>query len=136
MKLTPENVNLVFMDCLFLDGEPTEPRVIGKGVLHDFGFQPERLAAHEEQVIEMLDQLPKEFHEDGGQGWSFLNACGTRDGDLWTGDHAAVQQLVALGGAIGRVKFLFPRDAWPHLPGGVPYFVILKKKAAPCGAAL
>lgn len=131
MKLTSENVLCAFIDCLFREGEPTEPRVVGLGVLHDFGFHPERLAEHEPEIEEMLEQLPEQFQENGGQGWSFLQACMTKDGDLWTGDHASVQQLVALGGAIGRVKFQFPREMWAHLPGGVPYFVVLTKKGIP-----
>jgi hypothetical protein len=136
MKLTAENLHTIFMDCLFKADEPTEPHVIGHGVLHDFGFQPDRLKAHETEIEELLNQLPEQFHEAGGQGWSFLNACVDRNGDLWTGDHASVQQLMALGGALGRIKFLFPKEDWRHLPGGVPYFVVLTKKAAPSGAAM
>ena len=40
------------------------------------------------------------------------------------GMYSNVDQLVCLGNAIGKVKFLMPRDMWPILPGGMPYIAI------------
>ena len=62
--------------------------------------------------------------ESEGQGSSFLNACYDRDGDLWTGDHATMEQLFVLGIAAGMVNCLMPRDMWPVLPGGMPYYSV------------
>jgi hypothetical protein len=45
--LTANNVNEVFMDCLFRDGEDTSKAVIADGIMSKFGFHPDRLEAHE-----------------------------------------------------------------------------------------
>lgn len=82
------------------------------------------LQDHAEQIMAMLLELPDEFRESGGGGWSFLNACNDRHGNLWTGEHRVMGMLVALGLGLGVVKYLVPRDLWPALPGGMPYFVV------------
>ncbi len=123
MKLTSKNVNTVFMDCLFKDGEDTSNPAIGEAVMSKFGFNRERLAGHTRDIVQMLSQLPDQFMANKGGGWSFLNACMTADGDQW-GEHMNIDQLIALGGALGVVKFCMPRDMWKMFPGGMPYFVI------------
>lgn len=125
--LTIEAVAKIFFDCLFKEGEPAEPRIVGEGVLHDFGFHPARLASHEPAIIALLKELPDQFHEGSGDGWSFLQGCVDRDGRQW-GEHQNLEQLMALGNAIGRVVFLFPREHWKMLPGGVPYLTVLSQK--------
>ena len=72
----------------------------------------------------MLGELPDEFHQVGGGGWSFLNACNNRHGELWTGEHRIMELLVMLGIGIGRVRFVMPRDLWSEMPGGMPYFMV------------
>lgn len=59
---------------------------------------------------------------------SFLNSCNTNEGKQWTGMHMKMEFLFALGVAIEKVKNLLPREMWPILPGGVPYFVVLDGK--------
>ena len=51
--------------------------------------------------------------------WSFLSAIDTIDGTQWA-QHQNVDELMCLGLAIGRVKFLLPREMW----NGMPYFSI------------
>lgn len=123
MELTAENVHTVFMDCLFNDDEPTENHIIGEGIMMKCGFNPERLHNHEADIVSMLDELPQEFKEKGGGGWSFMNACVTKTGVQW-GQHRNVDQLVTLGLAIKKVKFQLPREMWSILPGGMPYFSV------------
>lgn len=72
----------------------------------------------------MLSELPKEFKKESGGGMSFLNACNTSKGEQWTGEHAKMEQLFALGIASGMVECLLPRELWSSLPGGVPYYVV------------
>lgn len=124
MELTTENIELVIKDCLFKNGEDTTEHVIGEGVMTKMGFHPGRLKAHEENIFSMLKGLPEEFMATKGGGYTFLNACVTKDGDQWTGDHSSVDKLIVLGSAIKRMSFLMPRDMWDALPGGMPYLVV------------
>lgn len=123
MKLTSANLEMIFKDCLFRDGEDTSNHAIGKGIRADFGFHPERLQSHAEEVQSMLSELPESFHSDKGGGMSFLNACMTQDGEQW-GEHQNMEQLFALGTALGKAKLLLPREMWSALPGGMPYFSV------------
>lgn len=125
MKLTSDNVEVIFADCLFNDGEDASNAVKVEGIVSNFGLHPERLKVHEEEIYSMLKQLPKPFQKDGGGGWSFLNACNDKDDNQWTGLQMTMEQLVVLGIAVGRVRYCMSRDMWSMFPGGVPYFVVL-----------
>ena len=122
--LKAEHVNAVFMDCLFRDGEDTSKYVKAEGIVRNVGFHPERLESHKAEIVAMLDELPEQFQEKSGDGWSFLNACMDKHGNQWTGFHRTMEQLFQLGIAIGKVKSLLPRKMWSALPGGMPYYVI------------
>jgi len=95
-----------------------------EGVRSKFGFHPRRIKTHENQIIEFLQELPPQFHKNSGGGWSFLNLCNTKDGEQWTGFHLRMEQLVCLGMAIGKMKYLLPKEVWSALPGGMPYVMI------------
>lgn len=123
MKLTAKNVEAVLIDCLFKEGEDTSNPVIAEGIIRGFGFHHQRLESHRNDIKEMLSELPDEFHTDKGGGWSFLNACMTRDGVHW-GEHMNIEQLLVLGIATGQAKTLMPRDMWKAFPGGMPYFSV------------
>lgn len=125
-KLTAERVKAVFHDCLFNEGEPHDNFVKAEGVVMTVGFHPGRLAAHDADIEEMLGELPEQFHDTKGGGWSFLNACMTKDGEQW-GEHPTMDQLFQLGMAVGRVRCCFPRELWGMLPGGMPYYVVVQK---------
>lgn len=125
MDLTNENVEVVFMDCLFKDGENTENHIKVEGIQNTVGFHPERLTAHKEDVQAMLQFLPDEFQKGKGGGWSFLNACNDKDGSQWTGSHQRMEQLCQLGIGLGLAEWQLPREMWAILPGGMPYVVVL-----------
>jgi hypothetical protein len=122
--LNAEHVNAVFMDCLFRDGEDTSKHVKAEGIVRDVGFHPERLESHKAEIVAMLDELPEQFHEKSGGGWSFLNACNDKHGNQWTGLHQTMEQLFQLGIGVGKVKSLMPRAMWGALPGGMPFYVV------------
>lgn len=124
MKLNPENVHNVFIGCLFTDNEQADNYVTGEGVKIKVGFHPERLEQNKTNIANMLNDLPDSFHKNGGGGMSFLNMCDNKDGEQWTGFHHIMDELVALGNAIGKLSFLMPRDMWEILPGGMPYIVV------------
>lgn len=140
MTIDATEVNRVFLDSLFRDyGEVTTPGVLPpgtvlvEGVRVRIGFHPQRLESHREQVREWLALLPPQFHKDAGGGWSFLNACLTRDGEQW-GEHWNVEQLLALGIGLNLARWLTPRDMWDALPGGMPYAVIDFSQSKTTGA--
>jgi hypothetical protein len=126
-ELTAENVTFITKDCLFKDDIPQEEllkkAVIVHGIVNKWGFVPEKLEEHKTEIIEMLAQLPVEFQEKLGGGWSFLNACVRRDGVQWA-EHPTMDMLFSLGQAVGAVQCLMPREMWSLLPGGMPYYQV------------
>ena len=109
-----------FMDCLFKEGEDTTNHVKVEGLTSMFGLHPQRLEEKRELVTALLAELPAEFKE----GWSFLNLCTTKDGELWTGMHRVCEQLVVMAIGLGLMEYYMPREMWVFLPGGVPYLMI------------
>ena len=112
MKLTAENVEMIFTNCLFRDGEETKNQVKAEGIMGMFGFNPKRLKEQKDKIYEMLKQLPDTFQKDNGGGMSFLNACDDKDGYQWTGFHAIMEQLLVLGIAINKIKYCLPKAIW------------------------
>lgn len=124
MKLKAETVHDTFMKCLFKDDEPTDNHIVGEGVMTKAGFHPERLKENEKLITEMLADLPDDFKKSKGGGMSFLNMCNDKDGNQWADLHKTMDELVALGKAIGKLSFLMPREMWDVLPRGMPYIVV------------
>ena len=126
MKLTPEAVREIFMDCLFNEGEPTDDAVEVDGIVNAYGFHPQRVRDNTKTIVEFLDELPDSFKQGSGDGMSFLNACYDKYGFQWTGEHDIMEMLFCLGMAIGKVKSCVNRSMWEILPGAMPYYVVLK----------
>jgi len=125
----------IFFDCFLTEkeleeldetGEPLFEVIKVEAIVSNFGFHSERIKKHADEIVDFLDELPDEFKSSGGGGWSFLNACMDRHGNQW-GGHNHMEQLFALGIAIGKVKFLMPRKMWRSFPGGVPYVLYMDK---------
>jgi len=128
MKLTCDNVNTIFEDCLFRDKEDTSKAIIAHGIVSNFGYHPERIEKHKEDIYSMLKQLPDSFQEKNGGGMSFLNACMDNKGNQW-GKHRDMEQLFCLGIAAELCTCLLPKKMWSALPGGMPYYAV--KERAP-----
>jgi len=125
MELTSPNVENLFLDCLFKEGEDTTNAVLAEGVMLKVGFNPERLAKNREEIISLLSQCDEKFMAEGSaKGYSFLGFCEDKNGNLWTGVHAVCDNLICMGLAIDKVVFLLPREVWAVLPGGMPYLAI------------
>lgn len=124
MKLDAKRVQKLILDSLEPRADP-EKTIIAEGVVHTFGFNADKLATHKQEIIDLLNELPDNFKEEVGGGWSFIQACVDKDGNHW-GEHHSMEELFCLGIAIGRVKCLMPKAMWRILPGGVPYYVICK----------
>lgn len=136
MELSIQNVNSIFLKCLFLDselGEGGKPKegtfVPARGVITQVGFHPGRIEKHKEEVMQMLMQLPHQFRQtDEFGGWSFLQACLREDGEHWA-EHRTIDELLCLGLATGQVEYLTDdRQIWAAFPGGMPYFTVIDKK--------
>lgn len=122
MKLTSENVEAIFKDCLAESaGKATQ---IISGVIIRAGFNRDKVTANRDNILSMLSYLPKEFHALKGGGWTFLNLCVDADCQQWTDLHQKCDMLICLGIAIGAVKFLLAREFWQCFPGGMPYVVV------------
>ncbi len=122
-------VNDVFETCLFREnevenGKPKPEMIEVQGITNRFGLHKERVNKHKEKIIKFLKELPENFFEGSGGGWSFLDLCNDKNGRLWTGEHRVMQSLVCLGIAIGKVRYTIPKEAWATLPGGMPYVTI------------
>jgi len=128
MELTSENVRQTISNCLFKTPEEAVNPKIVQGIRAVYGFNPVALNAHKEDIYTMLCQLPEEFiNEEKFGGSSFLNACVDKNGDLWTSEHAIVDDLLCLGLGIDKIQFCLDRIHWGHLPGGMPYFLVKEK---------
>jgi len=110
MELTSENVERIFMDCLFKEGEDTSNYIPAEGITTNVGFHPERIESHREEIVSMLSELPEPFMEKSGGGWTFLNACNDKNGKQWTSFRQRMEQLFQLGIGIEKVAYLMPRD--------------------------
>lgn len=124
MQLTAENVSKIFMDCLFTDGEDTKGAIIGHGIRSDFGFEPTRLFNNTEGITDMVNQLPAAFKDNIGGGASFLNMALNKEGEQWANLDITMEQLLALGTAIGKMGFKISREFWQSFRGGMPYVYV------------
>jgi len=128
MKLSAENVMAVFKDCLFKEGENTDNAKIVNCIQNNFGFNPDRLEKHTRDIMDMCNELPDNFMESKGGGWSFLNMCNDNAGNQWADLRVTMEVLVALGMAVNYIDFtISDRTIWEDLPGGVPYIVVKDK---------
>lgn len=123
-RLTPQVVVALISDCL--DEESTEHSHLIEidGIRHKYSFNQKLVDENKDRIIQALYELPDAFQKNKGGGWSFLQACMDRHGDLWTGEHAIIDALFCLGVAAKKVTCMFPRDLWVSLPGEMPYYCI------------
>jgi len=124
MKLSAENVQTIFEKCLSVSRGELDLLPI-EGIMGTYDFRKSKINEHAKDIANMLKELPDEFQKDGGGGMSFLNACQNNTGEQWTGLHRRMEELFVLGIAANKVKSVMPRDLWPVLPGGMPYYVVL-----------
>lgn len=129
-ELNTENVDRIFADCMFRSEECKGKNLYLfmnsiQNPTVKVGFHPERIEVHRHEIREMLSQLPDGFFPGSGDGASFLQACSTKDGQLWTGFHTEVEKLCLLGLASKQMRMLTPdAEIWPMLPGGMPYLSV------------
>ena len=118
--LTEEN----FLSCLFQEGEETNKYVLVEGLRHKFGLHPARLESQREFIQTMINEMPEEFLEEGE---SFLKLPVTKGGYLWTNDHRICEQFIVMAIGLGLAEYVFPKEKWINLPGGVPVLKLKKE---------
>lgn len=123
MRLTAENVERVFAECLATP-ESTK-RTNAHGVVLRVEFDTNRIGVHSADILDLLSQLPRSFFAGEGDGWTFLNMCIDDTGRQWTDFHQTADKLVCLGLAMGVLEFTIKqRELWQCFPGKMPYITI------------
>ena len=116
-KTLSQRVHNLMAECL---NDKEEGALVVEGIVNDYGFNPTKIEANREEIRSILNEMPPEFHADGGGGMSFLNLCMTKDGVHWA-EHPTMGALVALSIASNLGSYPMGRSLWSALPGGVPY---------------
>lgn len=127
VKLTQEAVSEILKNVLFKDDEmageaPPESALLVDGIVNKYAFHPDRVAAAKPEIDALLSELPDNFHQKKGGGWSFLNACEDKNGELW-GQHQDIERLICLGIAANSASWMM-KDMANILPGGMPYLEV------------
>lgn len=124
MKLTSSNVHNIFTDCLF-EEQPTKGSkyILVKGLTVTVGFNPTKIKQHENEIIDLLNQINPNFKESVGGGYSFIYLCNDLNDNQWC-DQPVAQEFMLLAMAVGRMTYSIDRTLWAALPGRVPYLVI------------
>ena len=127
MRLSTENVKQVLTTCLTRNIPDFTQNPIAitetievRGIVNSFTFDQQMLVKEKHHIEELLEDLPAVFKE----GCSFMEMYTNRDGEQWTGVIKPLEELLALGIAVGKISFLVPREQWWSLSGGMPYIVI------------
>lgn len=121
MKLTAQAVHDLAVKCANVGDDGDAVKV--EGIVRNYLLSKSRLEEHRDEIVAMLHELPEQFQESKGGGWSFLSAAFDKHGDHW-GEHPNMEMLFALGLGLGKVVYVMPREMWRVLPGGMPYLVI------------
>lgn len=128
MKLTSENVDKVFCDCIYGECDDRQEALLKgklvKGVMLNVAFNPEKIEKHRDDIKDMLSQLPLAFRQEDGGGWSFIKMCVDAEGNQWTSVHKQMDAIVCLGLATEDLRFCLPREMWKVFQDGMPYVQI------------
>lgn len=130
-----ERVRKLVLHCLYTNeevekGEATRA-VLVRGIVRNFGFHPVRLEESRAEVEELIAEIvTDEFlaREHGGGGWSFLQLCVTRTGELWA-QHDTMEEFMCLAIALKLCSYCAPPESWSSLPGGMPYVAFRRSSA-------
>lgn len=111
--LTANGVREVLLDCFLKQDEihDNKPRdgvdvVYARGIKLSVGLHRGRLESHREHVKEFLRWLNDSYIV----GDCFLNMCNDRNGDLWTGSHRSMDELIVLSLGLGLIEFIISPD--------------------------
>ena len=147
-RLTAENVEKLIEYTMYLRGDMTtvgspeynaiaerlenddypEDGIVVETVMAQVLFSKERVEEVRDDVIALLDQLPDKFKENEGGGWSISQLHLTNDGAEWVEElDGKLDMLLSLGFAIGKLRWILPRDLWHILPDQYPYVTVMEE---------
>lgn len=114
-SLSETNVSKVYRNCCYcpeeLDfGKVPKDAIKVEGIEESFFFHPERLEENRKKICDMLSQLPEEFKRGESYFW-FIHKR-KDSGTTWTDKSEIAEELLALGLAIGKARYAFPRLWW------------------------
>jgi hypothetical protein len=116
MELTADNVEQVFVNCLFRTDEDPSKKISIEGVNTHVSFNVDKLELHKQDIESMLLNVHPSFMCNGpDKGWCFANFCLDKHEQLWTGLHVVADYLLCMGLAIKKVQFLTPRYVWADM---------------------
>lgn len=130
--INAEQVKNILRDCLFPEMPADDTKCIGiPSVTRVFALNPSKVELHRSEIFTILRELPLEFWDQksgGKDGYTFMSLPFDRDGNQWGGQLRA-DELMALGLATGYMRYMFSKEMWMMLPGGVPYLIISEDAA-------
>jgi hypothetical protein len=126
MELTVQNVCLLAGECRAANDSPESQVIEVVGARFRGRFNPAKIKQHQAAITAMVQQLPREFHQNGGGGYTMLNACMRQDGVQWSSFQTHTDILACLAIAAGAAQWGLPRELfdWSRLPGGLPYLMV------------
>lgn len=127
MLISAERIHEIFHDCLFREGEPHEVFLPARGLTMNVGLHPQRTESYADEIHSILLNLPDEFQEKSGGGYTFMNMVLDKDGNHCM-EQMTAQELLMLGLATGWACTPMPRELWAVLPGGVPYIMVYENR--------
>jgi site-specific recombinase len=116
-----DELNNIFTDCLFRDGEPHVGAIIVDGIRAKHGLHAGRTESHRNEIVAIIAEMDPSFKAANGGGATFLNLCMDKNGNQW-GEHVNCEQLVVLAIALKLGNYSTShREMWKVMPGGMPY---------------
>lgn len=127
MLINQTRVTEIFRDCLYTEEETKgvvelKDMIMVEGITFNVGFNPIRIEKNKKEIEELINNLAPGWEN----GKSFLNLCVDSEGELWTGLHIRMEELLLLGMAINKFKYCCEKEYWSVLPGGMPYIALVR----------
>ena len=95
--------------------------VVVQTAMQYLAFNKARLENHRAAVVDMIREIPNEFIDTVGGGWSLINLPLRKDGVQW-GEQWNADLFFGIAKGLGLAGFCIDdREMWVNLPGGLPY---------------
>lgn len=120
LKLSTENVQAIYNDCLFRKDQGIEFAFLREGYYLTVLFDHEKIKEHNHDISRLCEQLPRKFMKSSREGDIFLNLWKNNEGQQWAKDHVVMDQLMIMGLATEKIELIVPT----YLTEGMPYIVV------------
>lgn len=120
LKLSTENVQAIYNDCLFKKDQGFEFAIMKEGYHFLAFFDREKLEEHKGDISRLCEQLPRKFMKSSREGDIFINMWMNNEGQQWAEDHVAMDQLMIMGLATEKFELIVPT----YITEGMPYIVV------------